>query len=111
MRSAGLVADGKGLGPHDHLCWDYDDPVLLGAAAREFLAEGLELGQRVMYVGGALVSEMQEALDDLVDAAGLAGRAAASVSRLDETYRHDEVVEPEVQVARYRDATARCGGR
>jgi anti-anti-sigma regulatory factor len=110
MRTAGLVVDGKGFGPHDHLCWDYDDPVLLGGAAREFLAEGLELGQRVMYVGGALVAEMQETLDDLVVAAGLTGRGAASVTSLDETYRYDEVVEPEVQVSRYRDATVRALG-
>jgi hypothetical protein len=40
----------RGLGLHAHVCWSYDDKAEFQRRAREFLAEGLALGQRVCHV-------------------------------------------------------------
>ncbi len=51
MRLSGVVTDVRRLGPHDHVCWGFDDGAAFRAAAVSFLDAGLELGQRVRYVG------------------------------------------------------------
>jgi hypothetical protein len=51
MRQSGVVTDVRRLGPHDHVCWGFDDGAAFRAAAVSFLDAGLELGQRVWYVG------------------------------------------------------------
>ena len=53
MRRQGLVETPHDLGLNGHACWSYDDPSgdFLEAAVT-FLAEGLALRQRLMFVGG-----------------------------------------------------------
>lgn len=51
MRLCGVTETARGFGPHDHLCWAYDEPAEFCSRAREFLADGLALGQRVWYLG------------------------------------------------------------
>jgi anti-anti-sigma regulatory factor len=51
MRHSGAVTDVRRLGPHDHVCWGFDDFAEFRAAALAFLQAGIGLGQRVCYVG------------------------------------------------------------
>jgi anti-anti-sigma regulatory factor len=51
MRQSGAVADVRHLGPHDHVCWGFDDFAEFRAAALTFLEAGLGGGQRVWYMG------------------------------------------------------------
>ncbi|PRY38777.1 MEDS domain-containing protein [Umezawaea tangerina] len=105
MRRAGVVDSARGLGPHDHVCWSYDDPAEFVARSVEFLAEGLELGQRVCYVGAGSVEGL------IGDLAGLPGGGEAlrdgslQVMSLDERYRTTEAVVPAQQVRAYAEAT------
>ncbi|GAA3624477.1 hypothetical protein GCM10022267_08260 [Lentzea roselyniae] len=50
MRTSGVTDVVVGMHPNDHLCWPFDDFAEFRARAAEFLADGLELGQRACYV-------------------------------------------------------------
>ena len=52
MRRYGLVDSPDDLGRNGHACWGFDDVADLQTAAAAFLADGAELGQRLMFVGG-----------------------------------------------------------
>jgi anti-anti-sigma regulatory factor len=93
--------------PHlrGHLCWRFGSQDEFVGQAREFLAEGLAEGQRVLYVGrgdlDVLVRQLctVRALEDGI------GRGAVQVASLEATYSSGAVVEPEEQVRRYATAT------
>ena len=51
MRTHGLVQSAADLGIHGHACWTYDDETDFLRGAAEFLADGVRLGQRLMFVG------------------------------------------------------------
>jgi hypothetical protein len=51
MRAHGLVQSAAELGLHGHACWTYDDETEFIRGAGEFLADGIRLGQRLMFVG------------------------------------------------------------
>jgi anti-anti-sigma regulatory factor len=105
VRASGTVDSALGLGLHDHVCWSYDDDAEFRRHAREFLIEGLALGQRVCYIGDdnadVLAADLREA--DGMDAALRQG--AARVAAVRDTYRQDAVIEPAAQVATYASAT------
>ncbi|MET1073690.1 MAG: MEDS domain-containing protein [Umezawaea sp.] len=105
MRMAGVVDSARGLGPHDHVCWSYDDPAEFVAHSVEFLAEGLELGQRVCYVGAGTVEALIADLSGLPGAERALRDGSLQVMSLDERYRTDDVVVPEQQVRAYAEAT------
>jgi hypothetical protein len=104
MRAAGPVTCGRRLGLHDHLCWPYHDLDDFVAVAVEFLTDGVELGQRIAYIGEAPADELRtriggiDGIDDLLD------RGAAAVLPVREVYPGDDA-SPEAQVASYRAAT------
>ncbi|PWW62737.1 MEDS domain-containing protein [Actinokineospora spheciospongiae] len=106
MRSAGVVHDTRGLGPQAHACWRYRDPVEFRTHARDFLADGLRLGLRPMYVVAAddaapAVGELRRSarLDRALDEGDL------RITPLDSAYADDAVIEPGEQVDRYAAAT------
>jgi hypothetical protein len=105
MRASGTVERASGLGLHDHVCWSYDDDAEFRHRAREFLVDGLALGQRVCYIGDdtedALAADLRAA--DGMDEALRQG--AAAVTPVRDAYRPDAVIEPEAQVATYAAAT------
>jgi anti-anti-sigma regulatory factor len=108
MRASGTVDNTRGLGLHDHVCWSFDDDAAFRRHAREFLVEGLALGQRVCYIGDdsaeALAADLREA--DGMDEALC--RGAAGVAAVKDTYASDAVIEPEAQVAAYACATEKA---
>ena len=105
VRVSGTVDSARGLGLHDHVCWSYDDAAEFRRHARDFLAEGVSLGQRVCYVGDgpahALAADLRA--DDGLDRALRQGMARAIP--IWDVYRPDAVLEPEEQIATYAAAT------
>lgn len=102
MRRSGSVQHARDLGPHDHVCWSYDDIADFRDRAREYLAEGLALGQRVWYVAA------ETGAGALSGAAGFdaaLASGAAQVTSLGDTYASGAVVVPEDQVRAYAAAT------
>ncbi|MEU7527221.1 MEDS domain-containing protein [Saccharothrix sp. NPDC042600] len=99
MRRSGSVQHARDLGRHDHVCWSYDDIADFRDRAREYLAEGLALGQRVRYVTAGddtgVLSGFEEAL----------ASGAAQITSLGDTYASGSVVVPEDQVRAYAAAT------
>ena len=55
VRSHGPVDVVPGADSADHLCWVYEDDADFDAAAREFLAGGLERGERLLCVGERVI--------------------------------------------------------
>ena len=108
MRMTGVIEDARGLGLHDHVCWAYDDPDDLRCRVREFLAEGLELGQQVWYVAPGDVETLANDLRDL-DGMDLALRAgAAQVVSVDTAYPVGTVIEPATQVQAFVTAATQA---
>jgi len=66
-----VVSDLQGLGRHDHVCWIYDDVLDYGAAAREFLLDGLSRGERLLCVGEGAIRAATEGPTALPDVAEL----------------------------------------
>ncbi|MGA6168256.1 MEDS domain-containing protein [Amycolatopsis magusensis] len=105
MRSSGWVEHARDLGPQGHLCWRYDEPAQLRPRVGEFLTEGLELGQRVRYVGSAPVEDLLADLHEVDGMDEALARGAAQVVSLGEVYSADVPVEPAAQVRTYATAT------
>jgi hypothetical protein len=105
VRASGTVDGARGLGLHDHVCWSYEDAAAFRRHARDFLIDGLALGQRVCYIGEgpahALAAELGES--EGLDRALRHG--TAQVTSIWDVYRPDDVIEPEAQVAAYVSTT------
>lgn len=108
VRASGTVDNARGLGVHDHVCWSFDGGAEFRRHARDFLADGLTLGQRVCYVGDGSVETLEAELCEAKGMAGALRTGAASVMPVWGIYGEDTVVEPEAQVARYAAATERA---
>ncbi|MGF1648785.1 MAG: MEDS domain-containing protein [Kineosporiaceae bacterium] len=91
-----FVSSARGRVPGDHVCWAFRGPGDLGAAARDFVSEGLALGERVAYVGQGSQALLAQALDDVVGLDHHLRRGhviVASVVRADGTDSSDRVDE------------------
>jgi anti-anti-sigma regulatory factor len=104
----GVIEDARGLGLHDHVCWAFDEQDDLRCRVREFLAEGLELGQRVWYVAPGDVETLADDIRDL-DGMDLALRVgAAHVVSVDTAYPVGTVIEPAAQVQAFVTAATQA---
>jgi ABC-type transporter Mla MlaB component len=65
VRQHGRLGTAKDLAMHDHACWIYDDDGERREAVVDFLRDGLELGQRLLYVGGDSVERLRDDLESL----------------------------------------------
>lgn len=65
MRRHGLAESPDALGADGHACWGFDHVDELADPAAAFLAEGRELGQRLMFVGGAEAEAMLRDTDPM----------------------------------------------
>jgi hypothetical protein len=108
VRSAGHVGDLRVLGAHEHLCWAFSDPGEFRRHAWQFLAAGLDAGQRVWLVAAGETSAAQER--NLAPAAlwPALGSGAAQVLSADSFYPPGGLSDPAGQVEQYRAATRRA---
>ncbi|MEV0682116.1 MEDS domain-containing protein [Actinosynnema sp. NPDC050436] len=95
----------RGLGDHDHVCWQYDGLPEFRARAVEFLTEGLALGHRVLYVASGEVDALVEDLRGIDGLDRALGEGSARVASLDATYPVGTVIDPVQQVRAYTRAT------
>jgi hypothetical protein len=100
MRQSAIIERPRGLGPHDHAGWSFDAPDQLRSAIAEFMADGLALNQRVVYVGDDDAGLVRlKGFDDALT------RDQARLTRLDRMYPGGTVIDPDEQVAIYAAAT------
>jgi ABC-type transporter Mla MlaB component len=98
------------LGHNGHACWGYADEQDFQRAAADFLADGLELGQRLLYISGAPQEHSLAALAPLGDVQGLIDRGALKVARLEDFYDVGRPIDTAVQLAKYAAATEQACG-
>jgi len=108
VRRTGVIENTRGLGLHDHACWAYDDLNDFRCRAREFLAEGLGLGQQVWYVAQGDAEPLVDDLRDL-DGMDLALRVgAARVVSVESAYPAGTVVDPVAQARAFVTAATQA---
>jgi DcmR-like sensory protein/STAS domain-containing protein len=89
----------------DHACWVYDDDAAFAEAARQYLAEGLDRGDRLLCVGDAA------ALEQVRRAAGTdrrVSRDALQFVPITGAYPAGGRLVPDAQLAFYQQATRRA---
>lgn len=110
MRSSGVTDTAGGFGRHDHLCWGYDERDSFIAAATQYLRDGLDLNQRVLYTGPGTSEQLRRELHGLADLDRLIETGAVVVTPVDQSYggRHREgpAGQAEAYAAATRDALA-----
>jgi anti-anti-sigma regulatory factor len=105
MRIWGATRGADGLGPHDHVCWAYDEGADFHPRAAEFLADGLAQGLRTSLVAPGDVGRLRADLRQSDALAAALCDGSLTVDSLDGMYGTDELVHPETQVGRYAAAT------
>jgi anti-anti-sigma factor len=84
MRARGVVGSVAGLGPSDHVCWIYGSDAgfrRFQNRALRFAADGLVLGQRLVYVSDRDPDDVATGLGSLGDVESLRRRGALAVMR------------------------------
>ncbi|ANZ41260.1 hypothetical protein BBK82_40130 [Lentzea guizhouensis] len=105
MRTSGVTDVVVGMSSSDHLCWSFDDFAEFQARAVEFLADGLERGQRACYVARGDAEELTGHLASSPVLAAALRDGSAEVISLESRYRTGSTVSPADQVAAYAEAT------
>jgi anti-anti-sigma regulatory factor len=105
MRISGETHAADGFGPHDHVCWAYDEAADFRARAAEFLADGVAQGLRTSFVAPGDVGRLRAQLRQFSELRGALSDGSLTVESLDGVYGEDEVVDPDRQVGVYASAT------
>ena len=79
----------------EHVCWSYDELADFQAYAADFLGAGVSAGEAVWYVGAGTAPAFLAGFGD-----------AARYVDVTQAYGVGQVLDPEVQIATYGDATA-----
>jgi anti-anti-sigma regulatory factor len=104
VRAHGLVRKLPRAAASDHVCWVYeDDDDAFDEALRDFVAGGLERGERLLCVGDAVIDRLRDTgLDELIDSGTL------ETLTLAEAYAATQEFVPEQQLAYYHAAVQRA---
>jgi anti-anti-sigma factor len=105
MRAQGVLTGAAEVRTADHACWVYVDDAAFTEAARQYLAEGLDRGDRLLCVGDA------RALEQVRRAAGTdrrMSRDALQFVPITGAYTAGGRLEPDAQLAFYEQATRRA---
>jgi len=105
MRRHGCVPTTGGLGLHGHGCWAYSDDSEFLSGVLEFLTDGLELGQRLLYVGGGGVVKLRRDLDGLPGVEDLLGDGTVRIMPLESIYELGRPIDAIAQLTMYAAAT------
>lgn len=104
MRAHGLITELPKAGTSDHVCWIYDDDdEAFDVALREFVAGGLERGERLLCVGDAVIDRLR---GDGMD--GLIASGTLETLTLAQAYEATQEFVPEEQLAYYDAAVQRA---
>lgn len=87
-----------GLGPGDHASWAYDDVSELKSACVDYFTDGLNRGERLMYVGARALEALVDDLADLPQRDLLLEDGALTVHTLGEHLNDPDALVPEVQL-------------
>ncbi len=60
-----MIDHAGGFGRHDHVCWPSDEQSEFLTAAVEFLTDGLDAGQRLIYVNEGAPEQLRRDVADL----------------------------------------------
>lgn len=93
------------MGPSDHACLAYEDGEERVRAAVAHLAEGRDLGNRLIYAADASLDELLRELEPLGDVRGMIDGGALSVVTSEDMYLGDGPLDPQVQLETYSSAT------
>ena len=104
MRSNRLARSvtGLGPGPSRHVSWEFVGRREFRARANEYVADSLDRGHWIQYVGDASHDELRDELAALPVGDRLMARGGWGVSAVDDFYRYrgdDRVVDPQRSVA------------
>jgi hypothetical protein len=105
MREHGLVQSAADLGLHGHACWTYDDDAELIRAAAAFLADGVRLGQRLIYVASGPFERLHAQVGEMARVNRLVGEGTLEILSLDATYAAGTGTDPEALLAIFSTAT------
>jgi ABC-type transporter Mla MlaB component len=86
MRRHGSLTSPAGLGLHGHACWLYADDLEFHAGLLDFFADGVELGQRLLYAGTGAVEKLRADLAGLPGLDDLLGAGALRIMPLESAY-------------------------
>ena len=106
MRRDGYVPTAAGLGLHGHACWAYGDEADFRAATLEFLEDGVELGQRLMYVAAGSVQQLRDDLRGLRGLEPMLASGGLRIMPLENAYAVGSPVDPAAQLTMYSAATS-----
>ena len=95
-----------GLGLHGHACWTFADEQEFRAGALEFLEDGVELGQRLMYVGPGSVQKLRADLEGLRGVDNMLASGGLRIMPLENAYEVGQPVDPVTQLTMYSAATS-----
>lgn len=101
MRATGVLTDAAHLGLSDHVCWVYEDPRDFTGPAARWLADGLALGQRLLYVSGRSEEAMRADVDALPDVERLIGDGTLTLLSLPAVYDLGAPIVPDQQLRTY----------
>lgn len=95
----------SGFATGDHVCWVYDDEAAFTTAAIEYLAEGLQRGEQLLYAADRPAAVLMEELSPIGEVGVLVDRGVLFVRSVGDVHVADRPFDPTVQVARYRQLT------
>jgi hypothetical protein len=105
MPPAAATSSSAVVGRAEHVCVVYDDAATFRDRAHEFLTDGSAAGARLEYLGRGSAEELRSSLRTLPGFGALLDSGQLTVRALEDLYGDDEVVDPEVAVAAYAEAT------
>lgn len=106
MRRDGYVPTAAGLGLHGHACWVYGEDSEYREAALAFLTDGIDLGQRLMYVAAGTVAKLRDDLEGLPAIDALLASGGLRIMPLENAYEVGSPVDPATQLTVYSAATS-----
>lgn len=104
MRSVGGAQHARGMGVQDHLSWPYEQRPDFLRTVREFLAEGLALGLRCVYLADSPREQLEADMVGIPDLDAALEGGALSLTDLSELYPEGGLVDPTETLATYRAA-------
>jgi anti-anti-sigma regulatory factor len=101
MRRHGSVESASGLGLHGHACWTFGDDAEFRSGVFDFLVDGLELGQRLLYVGPGGVEKLRRDVDDVPGIESLLADGTMRIMPLEAAYELGRPIDPVAQLTMY----------